>query len=223
MRILLVVLCTVVGTMNLSAENLETILTHMDEAALTFKAISADMQMTTFTKIINDQTVQTGTLKMQRQKEKGTRAILDFSGQGDASIVSFSNHTVRIYYPKLNSYQNYDLGKNSDVLDRFLLLGFGSSGKELSESYEITNAGTETITGQETTKLVLVPKASNVQEKLSKAQVWIPDGKAYPVQQQFFEPTGNYRIVLYNNIKLNPPIKGNLEFKLPAGAKRQGS
>jgi len=223
MRISLIVLCALVAAVNLPAENLETILARMDQAALTFKAISADMQMTTFTKIINDETVQTGTLKMQRQKGKGTRAILDFSGEHDASVVFFSSHIVRIYYPKLNAYQDYDLGKNSEVLDQFLLLGFGSSGKELTESYDLTAAGTEKIAGQETTKLMLVPKASNVQEKLSKAQVWIPSGKAYPVKQQFFEPTGNYRTVLYNNIRLNPPIKGNLEFKLPAGAKRQGS
>jgi hypothetical protein len=30
-------------------------------------------------------------------------------------------------------------------------------------------------------------------------------------------------MVLYNNLKLNPTIKGTLEFKLPAGAKKQGA
>jgi hypothetical protein len=44
------------------------------------------------------------------------------------------------------------------------------------------------------------------------------------VQQQFYEPTsGNYRRVTYSNVNLNPPIKGNLELKLPSGVKRRSS
>ena len=53
--------------------------------------------------------------------------------------------------------------------------------------------------------------------------MWIPKDAAYPIQQQVYEPSGNYRIVTYSNVKLNPPMKGNLELKLPSGVKKQGS
>jgi outer membrane lipoprotein-sorting protein len=167
--------------------------------------------------------VQNGILTMQRLKAKGTRAILDFSAEKDSRVIYLFNNTVRFYYPKLKLYQDIDVGKSSDVLNQFLLLGFGSSGKELMDSYQITSAGSETIAGHETTKLSLEPKSAKAKETLIKVEVWIPQGAAYPVQQQFFKPSGNYVKVLYSNSKFNPTIKGTLEFKLPSGTKKQGS
>ena len=101
------------------------------------------------------------------------------------------------------------------------MLGFGSSGKELTESYEVNNAGTEKIAGQETTHFVLLPKSDKVKEKIAKVEMWIPIGKAYPLQERFIEPNGNYRTTTYTNVTINPPLKGNLEFKPPPGTKKE--
>jgi outer membrane lipoprotein-sorting protein len=215
--------CALLAAARLPAEDLQAILTRMDEASPTFKAMTADVQTTTFTKVIDDTTVQSGKLTMQRLKGKGTRAILDFSGEKDSRVIYLFNNTVRFYYPKLKLYQDIDVGKSSDVLNQFLLLGFGSSGKELMDNYQITSGGNETIAGRESTKLSLEPKSANAKETLIKVDVWIPKGEAYPIQQQFFKPSGNYVTVLYSNLRFNPAIKGTLEFKLPAGTKKQGS
>lgn len=223
MKIPLVVLCALLAGVNLPAEDVKTILTRMDEASQTFKAVSADVQMVTYTKVINDTTTENGTLQMQRQKDKSTRAVINFSGQSDARVISFFGNIVRIYYPKLKLYQDYNVGQSSDVLNQYLLLGFGSSGKELTESYDVSGAGEETVASLQTTKLVLVPKAAKVKETLTKIEVWIPQGMAAPVQQKFFKPSGDYFTTRYSNIKLNPPIKGKLEFPLPPGTKKQGS
>jgi hypothetical protein len=45
-------------------------------------------------------------------------------------------------------------------------------------------------------------------------------GESYPCQQQFFEPNGNYRITLYSDVEINH-IKGTLDYKPPAGTKKQ--
>ena len=34
-------------------------------------------------------------------------------------------------YPKLKTVQEIDLGKRTDLIDQFLLVGFGTSGQEL--------------------------------------------------------------------------------------------
>jgi len=142
---------------------------------------------------------------------------------GKPQEIAFFGNVIRMYYPKLKMYQDYDVGKNADVLNQYLLLGFGSSGKELAQSYEISAEGTEKVAGTDTTKLLLVPKSAGVKEHLSKIEMWIPANAAYPIQQQFYEPTnGNYRRVTYSNVKLNPSFKGNLELKLPSGVKRRG-
>jgi outer membrane lipoprotein-sorting protein len=216
-------LCMLAGAFALPAESVDSILSRMDKAAPTFHSMSADLHMLTYTAIIGDKTDENGTLKMQRKGDT-VRAIIDFSGQDDAREIAFLGNIIRMYYPKLKMYQDYDVGKNSDVLNQFLLLGFGSSGKELAQSYDISAEGKENVAGVETTKLVLLPKSAAVKERLAKIEMWIPENAAYPVQQQFYEPTnGNYRRVTYSNVKLNPPIKGNLELKLPSGVKRRSS
>jgi outer membrane lipoprotein-sorting protein len=215
-------LCVLASAALAQTQDVNAILARMDQTAPAFRGMSADVQMKTLTAIIGDTTVENGTLKMQRVKNGGVRAILDFSGQTDAREIAFLGKIVRIYYPNLKSYQDYDVGKNTDVLNQFLLLGFGSSGKELAQSYEISGDGSEKIAGQDTTKLLLIPKDPKIKEHLSKIEIWVPNNEGYPVQQQFFEPSGNYRIVTYTNIRINPPMKGTLELKLPAGAKKQG-
>jgi outer membrane lipoprotein-sorting protein len=210
------------GALALPAESVDSILSRMDQAAPLFHGVSADIHMITYTAIIGDKTDENGTLKMQR-KGSAVRAIIDFSGQTDAREIAFLGNIIRMYYPKLKMYQDYDVGKNSNVLNQFLLLGFGSSGKELAQSYEISAAGTENVAGVETTKLLLLPKSEGVKQRLSKIEMWIPVNAAYPIQQQFYEPSGNYERVTYSNVKLNPSIKGNLELKLPSGVKRRSS
>jgi outer membrane lipoprotein-sorting protein len=222
MRIPPSALCLLASIAVAQSQDVNAILARMDQAAPAFRAMSADVQMKTFTAIIGDTTVESGTLKMQRLKNEDVRAVLDFSGQTDAREIAFLGKIVRIYYPNLKTYQDYDVGKNTDVLNQFLLLGFGSSGKQLAQSYDITSDGSEKIAGRDTTKLLLIPKDQKIKDHLSKIEIWIPDNAPYPVQQQFFEPSGNYRIVTYTNVRINPPMKGTLELKLPSGAKKQG-
>lgn len=221
MKQLLLGLCVLLSSGLLRAQSVDEILARMDKAAPSFHAISADIRMLTFTAILSDTTTENGTLKMQRLKSSDVRAIIDFTQQTDARVIAFLGKTVRIYYPKLHEYQDYDLGKNSNILNQFLLLGFGSSGKELAQSYNITAEGAEKVAGQDTTKLLLIPKDKKVTEHLQKVEVWIPNDAAYPVQQQFYEPSGNWRKATYTNVQLNPPIPGTLVLQLPPGTKRQ--
>lgn len=221
MRNFLLGLCLLLGDAALKAQNVNDILARMDQAAPAFHAIAANVRMLTYTAILSDKTTEDGTLKMQRLKPGDVRAVINFTGQTDAREIAFLGKIVRIYYPNLHEYQDYDLGKNSNMLNQFLLLGFGSSGRELAQSYNITFAGSEKVAGQDTAKLLLVPKDPKVLEHLRQAEVWIPDNAAYPVQQQFDEPSGNYRRATYTDIQLNPPIHGTLELQLPPGTKRQ--
>ncbi len=200
------------------ADTAEAVLARMDKAAPNFKAMSANVRMVTHTAVLNDNTVETGTFEMQK-KGKDVRAIMNLAENGGRQL-GFFGKVVRIYYSNLNTYQDYQVGK-SNLLNQYLLLGFGSSGKDLSHGYNITADGTEIIDGRMSTKLTLIPKDKAVLEHLTKVEVWIPNDAANPVQQEFYEPSGNSRKVTYSNIDLNPPIKGLLQMKLPPGAKKQ--
>ncbi len=215
--------CLLAAAAAVEAQTVDAVLARMDQASASFRGMTADVQMKTYTAILSDTTTENGTLKMQRLKGGEVRAIIDFSAQTDARVIAFLGAIVRIYYPNLKAYQDYEVGKNTDVLNQFLLLGFGSSGKQLAQSYQITLEGSEKVAGEETTKLLLTPKDEKVKQHLAKIEIWFPNNAGYPVQQQFYEPSGNYRLVTYTNIKINPPIHGVLELKLPKGVKKQGS
>jgi outer membrane lipoprotein-sorting protein len=221
MKNFLLAVCVVVLCAGSRAETVDAVLARMDRTAPNFHAMSADVRMVTYTAILSDNTTEKGTLKMQRLKGNEVRAIMDFSAETDARIIAFEGKIVRMYYPNLKTYQDYEVGKNTHVLNQYLLLGFGSSGKDLAKSYDIASDGSEDVGGVTTTKLLLVPRDANVKERLTKAEVWIPTDGANPVQQQFYEPSGNNRKLTYSNIQLNPPIVGTLELKLPPGVQKQ--
>lgn len=209
---------------SVNAEDVNAILSRMDASAPTLRSMSADIKMVTVTAIIDDRLTETGTLKMQKKKSDSVRAVIDFSALKDgARVIGFFGKIVRIYYPKADYYQDYEVGKNSNVLNQFLLLGFGSSGHDLAAGYTIAADGTEKLAGIETTKLLLTPKDSKVAEHLSKIEIWIPKGESNPIQQQFFEPSGNYRIVTYSNLHLNPAMPQDLDIKMQKGTQKHSS
>ena len=196
------------------AQSVDAVLARMDKAAPDFHGMSANVEMVEYKTILDDATHESGTLEMQKPAKGNTRAILTFPDR----TIGFLGKVVRIYYTKLNTYQDVaEIGKNGDLINQFLLLGFGVSGQDLAKNYSITMQGTENVSGQDTSKFLLVPKDPDVKQRLAKVVIWIPDTVAYPVQQQFFEPSGNYRKVIYSNITLNPPNQGTLEIKMRPG------
>ena len=204
----------------LKAESTEVILARMDKSAPLFQGVTANLTMTTYNKLLDDKTVESGTLQMQRTKSREVRAVVDFSQQTDARIIGFEGKNVRLYYPKLDQFNETSLGKDANLLNSFLLLGFGSSGKELAANYDITNEGTEKLGPLGSRKLLLIPKNAAVKDRIQKVELWIGDGQANPIQQQFYQPAGNYELVTYRDIVINPPNQKKVQLNMPGTAKK---
>jgi outer membrane lipoprotein-sorting protein len=203
-----------------TAESVSAILSRMDATAPSFKGITANLRMLTHTAILNDDSTQNGVLHMKRLRPGEVRALIDFTDVKDKRSVAFGDRTVKMYYPNLNLVQVYDLGKSAKLIDEYILLGFGSSGKDLQNSYEIKDAGSEQINGRNTSRLELIPKNKDAQERLSKAEIWFPEDADYPVQQKFYQPNGNFTLVTYSDFQLNPSFKQkDLELNTPPGVK----
>jgi outer membrane lipoprotein-sorting protein len=208
----------------LRAESVEAVLARLDKAAPTIHAMTAQVKMTTYLAVIDDTSVENGKLQMQKVKPGDLRAIVAFQGAEQARTIGLMGKFVEIYYPNLNQYERYDLGKQAATADQLLLLGFGTSGSDLAKSYDIKLAGSEKVNGQDTSKLELTPKDPAVGGKVAKVDLWIPLDAGYPVQQQFLDPpkVGNWRKATYTDINLNPDIeKGTLELKVPKDAKKK--
>jgi len=189
----------------------------MDQGAAAFHGMAADVVMVTHTAILDDNTTENGTIKMEKSKS-GTEALIDFTSETNRRTIAFLDKTIQLYFPKLNLVQIYKLGRKANLLDQYLLLGFGTSGKDLTKGYDVKMEGTEQISGQDASKLVLVPKAAGVKEQLSKVEVWLPANSGYPVQQKFYYTSGNFRLATYTNFQLNPSM-GAIKLNAPPNAK----
>jgi outer membrane lipoprotein-sorting protein len=62
-------------------------------------------------------------------------------------------------------------------------------------------------------KLELIPKSDRVRNIFAKIWLWIDPARGISVQQQFFEPSGDYRLAKYSAIQLNQKISDSA-FKL---------
>jgi len=120
---------------------------------------------------------------------------------------------VRLYQPKIDQVTEYDAGKNRADLESFLALGFGGGGHDLLKSYEVQYLGTESVGGLQAAKLELIPKSARVRNNIAKIWLWIDPARGFSVQQQLFEPSGDYRLSRYSDIEVNQKIP-DAAFKL---------
>jgi outer membrane lipoprotein-sorting protein len=195
----------------------EDVLTKLDQTAAKFTSMTASLTRLTYTKVIDDKSVEQGQIALRKLSPRDIQVLINFE-KPDPRMVSFRGRKAEIMYPKLKTVQEIDLGKRTDLIDQFLLVGFGTSGQELQSNYTVKYAGDETIAGQKTHRLQLTPK----REKVQAMELWIAESGGYPVQQKFVQPSGDYYLFTYQDVKLNPQL-GNEAFtmKVPKGYKRE--
>lgn len=202
-------------------ETLSAVLARLDAAAPSFSGVTAQMTEITHTAVLNEDTTDKGLFRMQRHG-KEVRALVDFSGEKDKRVLFFADRSAHVYYPNLNLVQVYDLGSQSKLIDEYLLLGFGVSGKDLQKAYNIQVLGTEAVNGKNTSRLELIPKDPATREQLVKAEIWIPEDSALPVQQKIYQKNGNFTLVQYSDLRLTPSSdKQPLKLVTPPGTKTE--
>lgn len=205
----------------LSAETAPDVLARMDAEAPAFHQITAKLKKTEFTEVLNDTTVEAGNFWLRRTN-RGIVMRTEFTTPKNQRAVGVEGNRAEIYYPNINTVQIYDLGKFGSLVDQFLVLGFGNSGKEIGKSYTVTLGGEETVGGQKTSRLELIPRSEKVRGQFDRIELWIPLKAGHPVQQRLNQPNGNYYLFTYTDIKLNPSLPvADFRLTLPAGAKKE--
>jgi len=201
------------------AEPLADILARMDQAAREFRSLSAQMKRVQFTAVLSESSEMDGGLRLRRAKS-GTEGVIEFQ-QPERRTVVIKGKSVQIYYPKANTVEIYDASKYSSNMDQILLLGFGTSSAELKKSYDFKDGGVQKIGSVNTTRLELTPKSGELQKLITKIELWIPEGQSNPIRAKFSEPSKNYELVDYSDIKVNPPLpESAFAVKLPDKVKK---
>lgn len=219
MRLLMLTFASVAGLW--SAETLDQVRARMDASAAAFQSLQADVEKTTYTAVIRDKQVESGTFLLKKVKPGDLRVRMEIS-QPDKKSIALSRSKYEIYLPKISTVQEFNLGKYRNLVDQFLLLGFGTPTRELMKGYEMKVLGAEMLDGKNTTKIELTPKSETVREHLRRVEMWIPPNDGNPIQQKFYQPSGDYFLSTYTNVKVNAPIADKeLALALPKGVKRE--
>ena len=189
---------------------LQKVLNLMDTAAASFRTTQANFEWEQYWKVVNDKETQKGTV-YYRRSGKEIQMMADIADPPKS--VLFSEGKVQVYEPKLKRVTSYEAGKNREAVESFLVLGFGGSGHDMLKSFDVKYLGDETVGGVSTAKLELIPKSERVRNIFAKIWLWIDPARGISVQQQFFEPSGDYRLAKYSDFQLNQRIPDTV-FKL---------
>jgi outer membrane lipoprotein-sorting protein len=204
------------------AETLADILGRMDRAAHEFKNMTAAVKNIEYTDVLHESAETTGTVRLKRGKNV-LAAIMEF-GEPNPYTVHLIGRKVEIFKPKAGpngTVEEYDAGKLAKNMDQFLLLGFGTTGAELKKEYTIALGPAETIDGVSTTRIDLNPKSAELKKLVTKVELWIPASSGNPVREKVLQPSKDYRLVTYSNLKVDTDIPDSaFELNLPKGVKR---
>jgi outer membrane lipoprotein-sorting protein len=197
--------------------DLERTLNAMDRAAAGFRSAQADLVSVTYEAVVNETTTDKGVMYVHKAS-RGLDVAIDFNSP-DQKQVLVTGGVAQMYQPRIDQLTKYNVGKNREAFETFLVLGFGGRGHDLARQFVVRYAGNERVAGINATKLELTPNSQRVRGMFNRIVLWIDPALGVSVQQQFFEPnSGNYRLAKYSNIRLNKDIPSSA-FKLRTTSK----
>ena len=191
-----------------AALTLDNVLAMMGRSAQDFHSLSANVEHIKYTAVVKDTSVETGRFYVRRDD----KMRIEIQKPDERTILRTGDQ-LYVYTPKINRVEEYDLGKNRQLVDQYVLLGFGTKVENIRKSYEVVIKDEEEFDQKKTVVLELTPKSESVARQITKIQMWIDEASWLPVQQKFFEPgSGDYFLFHYTNLMKNLKL-GDVKFK----------
>ena len=205
----LLVVCSLLPVAAARAETLESVLSQMDAAAAQFQTLTGHVRSAKYTAIVSDTTVDEGTIWVKKLRPHASQMLIEFT-LPDKYYVEVGEKKARIYRPKIATIEEYDVTKLGDMKEQLWLLSFGAAGRDLAAHYNVSFGKRETVGGQQTVRLELIPKSPKLLQHVPKIEMWVSTANWQPVQQKVYDVTpGDYRLSTYTDIKLNAPISNS--------------
>ncbi len=195
---------------------LEAVLDRMDAAAASFRSAEADFVWDQYQRVVQETDTQKGKVFFRRRGQE-TQMAAEITVP-DLKFVIYAEGKVRLYQPRIDQVTEYSTGKNKNEVESFLVLGFGGRGHDLLKSFEVRYAGSEAVDGVKTARLELEPKTQKMRGVFERIVLWIDLDRGVSLQQQFFEPSGDYRLAHYTNIRMNQQLADDV-FRLKTTSK----
>lgn len=192
-----------------AAGKLQQVLQQLDNSAAKFRSASADFEFQNIqTEPVPDTDIMTGTVYFEHRGGAVRMAahVKQRNGKPYGSVYTYSNGVFQLYDQQLNQVTKYQ--KSANVAG-YLSLGFGATGKDLQDKFEVSFLGQETIDGVTTDKLQLIPKDQKARNLFAKVTIWIDPTRDVNLKQVFDEGQGLSRVCTYTHIQMNRSISSS--------------
>jgi outer membrane lipoprotein-sorting protein len=201
------------------AQSTAEIFSRLDHAAQSFTGATARIQVITHTEIINENEKQIGTIAVKRHTPDEMHFLINFTGPA-AQGIALRGQTLQIYYPKLNTVREYDIGKYKDLAQKLILLGFGMPGRELAANYDVSSLGGERVQSEDSVHFATDTKGVGSFEAVKQGRFvdFAKDQLPSPTEVLYAEWRLSARQVL--GVKVNGPVPA-CALDLPKAAKRE--
>ena len=177
-------------------QTVESVLEELDQASKQFHSLTADVERTKVTVVVNDRSTESGQIFVRRDDKMRIEMT-----KPDVRTILRNGDTLWIYVPKTKRLEEYDLGKHRAVVDQLLRLGLGSKGSDLKNHYLLTVISEGTLDSRKTVLLELTPKEAKIRSQIARIQLWIDLSNWIAIQQKFYETgTEDYFIIHYSNL-----------------------
>lgn len=196
-------LCTPVAA---TADDLNSVLAKLNEASTKFHSTSAEFVFDTEQiDPVPDTDIQKGIVYYERTgksfqmtahiREHNKRPTREGYAYAGGILRSFDGNQMHVY--------------QAAKWESYLMLGFGASGTELTDKWNVKYLGAGMIDGKKVQQLELVAKDPEVRKTITKITIWVDAERGVSLQQRFDEGPSMYRVCKYSNIKVNQSLPSN--------------
>ena len=197
------------------AGDLKSVLAAMDKTGATFKSAQADIELVQYTEVVKDSDVQSGQIFFRR-KGSDTEVAMQILKPHPKRVV-IKDGKLTFIDQMTNQTTVRDITNNRADVESFMNLGFGGRTGEMMKDYDVKMTGWETVDGVRVARLELVAKSDRLKQFFSKIILWIDPERGVALKQQRLQPSGDYQITHYTNIKFGKTPDSVFQVKKSGG------
>ena len=194
-------------------DDLKSVLDRLNASAASFKSVAANVEYDTVdTDPVPDTDVQKGMFYFERTGKSVETGVhfTEHDGKPSGKAYTYVGGVFKLFEPSINQITVHcGAGK----YESYVMLGFGASGNDLAEKWDIQYLGAEDLSDGNATvkvaKLQLVAKDAAIRKNVSKVVIWVDPDRAVTLKQIFTLSATSQWVCTYTNLKLNQKLPGD--------------